>query len=195
MNLLEIFATAATALCVVLAVRRSLFQFPVGALSGCLYAVVFHEAGLNASALLQVFFIFTQVYGLWYWLRGEAGARPPIRSLGAGRAAALSALAAIMAAGAIRLGGPGDADWVAYADAGVLCLSVLAQILLDRKRLENWFVWMAVNVLATAVYASQELWLTSALYLAFFFNAFWGYYEWRREWRTLSSSARTEAWL
>jgi nicotinamide mononucleotide transporter len=195
MNLLEMSATAASVICVVLAVKRSLWQFPFGALSGLLYLIVFYGADLPASAALQIFFIITQAYGLWFWLKGENGGRAQIRSVGWGRTALLMAAAALCA-GAVSLIPSPQRPWlIAYGDAAILCLSVLAQVLLDRKRLENWIVWVAVNVLAVGVYASQGLWLTSALYLGFFFNAFWGYAEWRREWRSPTPARSGSAWL
>jgi nicotinamide mononucleotide transporter len=75
---------------------------------------------------------------------------------------------------------------MAMADAGIFALSIVAQILLSRKRIENWPVWIAVNAISVYVYASQGLWLYAALFGFFFFNAFWGWWEWRREMRAYS---------
>jgi len=40
---------------------------------------------------------------------------------------------------------------------------------------------MVVNTLAIGVYASQQLWVTTALYVGLFASTFWGYWEWRQE--------------
>ena len=73
---------------------------------------------------------------------------------------------------------------MALADAGIFALSVAAQFLLDRKKIETWPVWGLVNALSVYVYASQQLWPTTALYALLFLNVFWGWYEWRREMKT-----------
>jgi nicotinamide mononucleotide transporter len=180
MQPLEIAATAFTLICVVLAVKRSLWQFPFGVVGTSLFAVVVWGQQLYANAALQVFFLSVQFYGWWYWLRGDKGERPPIRSVGWRIVAALCGAAlAVAALGALALGQFTDAS-MPVPDAAVFALSVVAQILLSLKRVENWPVWVVVNVLSIWLYASQALWLFAALYVFFFFNAFWGWWEWRR---------------
>ncbi len=74
----------------------------------------------------------------------------------------------------------------AYAplvDSLVLTFSVLAQLLLMRRRLENWYAWLLVNTLAVPLFASRELYLTAGLYTLFWCNAWYGLYRWRRELR------------
>jgi len=180
MNPVEIAAMAAVVICVLLAVRRSLWQFPFGFLGTGLYLFVFWEARLYSSAILQIFFAAVQGYGWWYWLKGDNGRAPPIRSTPpawlAGYCLAGLAFALLFSQGLERWT---DAR-MALGDASILGLSVVAQVLLDRKRLENWLVWAVVNVLSVWVYAAQGLQVSAALYVFLFFNAFWGYWEWRR---------------
>lgn len=183
MDPLEIAATALTLVSVTLSVKRSLWQFPFGIAGTGLGFFVFWGAGLYSSAVLQPLFIAVLIYGWWYWLRGEDSRRPKIRSTHLGIvAAACAAALAVAAAAASALEAYTDANMV-LGDASILALSVVAQILLSRKRIENWHVWIAINAISVYVYASQALWLYTALYAFFFFNAFWGWWEWRREMR------------
>lgn len=179
MDPLEIAATVLTLACVMLAVKRSLWQFPTGILGTGLGFLVFWRAGLYSSAVLQPIFIAVQAYGWWFWLRGENNAPPPVRSTAA--AVVLTACVAAIAlamAGAWALDAFTDAA-MALPDATILALSIVAQVLLSLKRIENWPVWIAVNALSVFVYGSQQLWLYTALYAFFFLNAFWGWREWR----------------
>jgi nicotinamide mononucleotide transporter len=180
MEYLEIAATVITLACVILGVKRSLWQFPVGIVGTALFFFVVVRREIYANAALQVFFVCVQVYGWWYWLRGDRGKRPRIRTtnpwlllIGAG--------AALTVAGVMT---PFLAQWTQTAtplvDASTFTFSVLAQILLDRKKVETWPVWIVVNVLSVWLYASQQLWVFTGLYVFFFFNAFWGWWEWRR---------------
>ncbi len=192
MDPLEIAATVLTLACVMLAVKRSLWQFPTGILGTGLGFLVFWRAGLYSSAVLQPIFIAVQAYGWWFWLRGENNAPPPVRSTAA--AVVLTACAAAIAlamAGAWALDAFTDAA-MALPDATILALSIVAQVLLSLKRIENWPVWIAVNALSVFVYGSQQLWLYTALYAFFFLNAFWGWREWRRAARQAISGNVTQ---
>jgi nicotinamide mononucleotide transporter len=186
---LEIAATLFTLICVILAVKRSLWQFPFGIVGTGLGFFVFWRAQLYSSAALQPFFLAVQVYGWWFWLKGDKGARPPVRSTRpvVVLASCVAALA-IAAAGAWALDTLTDAE-MALPDAAILSLSVVAQILLSRKRIENWPIWIVVNAISIYVYASQGLWLYTALYVFFFFNAFWGWWEWREAMKQQSAGA------
>ena len=172
-----------TLACVILGVKRSLWQFPVGIVGTALFFIVVWQRHIYANAALQVFFVGVQVYGWWYWLKGTKGHRPPIRAtprwiwLGACAAAVATAAALVPVLKAFT---PTTTPMI---DGLTFTLSVVAQFLLDRKRLETWIVWTAVNIASVILYATQGLWIFTALYVFFFFNAFWGWWEWRKAMR------------
>ena len=183
---LEIAATALTLVSVILSVQRSLWQFPTGLAGVGLGFFVFWGAGLYASAVLQPIFVATLIYGWWYWIRGNGNKAPPIRTAPLAIVLGACALTLIFAAtGASVLDALTDAN-MALADAAILALSIVAQALLSLKRIETWPVWVAVNAMSVFVYASQQLWLYTGLYAFFFFNAFWGWWAWRREMNALA---------
>jgi nicotinamide mononucleotide transporter len=181
MEYLELAATLVTLACVVLGVLRNLWQFPVGIVGTALFFVVVLQRHIYANAALQLFFVCVQVYGWWYWMKGAAGHRPPIRTtpplIWLGACAGAVAIALLVIAPVLRAYTPSTTPIV---DAHTFTLSVVAQFLLDRKRIETWLVWTIVNVLSVWLYISAGFWLFTALYVFFFFNAFWGWWEWRR---------------
>lgn len=182
-NPLELAATLVTLACVILGVKRSLWQFPVGIVGTAIFFIVVWQANLWANAALQIFFVFVQLYGWWYWLRGDHGRRPPIRSANWAHVAVSVVIAlAIAMAGSWVLTAHTDFD-LAFTDAASLSVSVVAQYLLDRKYLETWPVWLVVNVASIWLYGNAHMWLFTGLYVFFFFNAFWGWYEWRKAMR------------
>jgi nicotinamide mononucleotide transporter len=192
-NPLELAATLVTLACVILGVKRSLWQFPVGIVGTALFFVVVLQGQLYANAALQVFFVFVQVYGWWYWLRGAKGRRPRIRSANPTHVA-VSVILALLAAwgGSWALTELTDYD-LAFTDAASLSVSVVAQYLLDRKYLETWPVWLIVNVASVYLYANAGMWLFTGLYVFFFFNAFWGWWEWRKEMRGYAAAPQEAA--
>jgi nicotinamide mononucleotide transporter len=190
---LEIAATALTLVCVILAVKRSLWQFPTGILGTGLGFFVFWNSQFYSSAVLQPIFILIQIYGWWFWVRGSNSAPPPIRTT-----PPAIVIGGMLAALAIALiGGSALELWtdaaMAHADAAIFALSIFAQVLLSLKRIENWFVWIVINALSVVVYASGGKWLYAGLYAFFFFNAFWGWWEWRKELRSYSADPNTPA--
>lgn len=183
MVLVEATAVVATVASVMLTVRRSLWQYPVGLVATALYLVVFTRSHLFASASLQIVFMAVQTYGWWFWLRGDAGARPPLRSWPLRRLAAVCTIA--VAGGTLAAVGLGEltSARLPLADSLILGLSLGAQFLLDRKVLQHWAVWAVVNVLSIVVYGSQGLWLTSLLYMGLLANTALGWVMWRRAYR------------
>ena len=72
---------------------------------------------------------------------------------------------------------------LAWTDSVVLAGTLLAQFLLDNKKLENWIVWAVVNVFAIYTYATSGLPLVAFQYVFFLANTAYGYVSWRRSWR------------
>lgn len=188
MNPLEILAAILIVACVLLAVHRSLWQYPIGIAGTLLYVYIFAEARLYSSAALNVFFTLAQFYGWWFWTRGAKGGAPKITTwpwlMLAGVTVAGLAIAALLAT---LLTYFTDAA-LPLADSIIFGLSVAAQFLLDRKKIENWMLWGVVNALSVIVYAQQGLWPTAALYAGLFFNVFYGWHEWRKELRAYANT-------
>jgi nicotinamide mononucleotide transporter len=177
---LEIAANVLTALSIWLAGRNRVHTWWTGMVAGALFAVVFLESRLYADVVLQGFFLVTSAIGWWQWLHGDHG-----RALRVGRVRR-GVLAAVSVAGALGAWGYGallhaftDA-YAPFADSTVLAFSVIAQVLLMRRRLESWPFWLLVNTIAVPLYASRGLLLTSVLYAAYWVNALVSWRTWRR---------------
>ena len=187
---MELLATIFTVACVIMANFRLKSLYPVGIMGTILFFFVFWDAKLYSSAWLQVYFTLIQIYGWWFWLRGNAGNEPPIGNWSWNTVAVLLIPAAIITVMiSMVLAGLTDAK-LAFWDTAILVLSVLAQFLLDRKQQKHWVIWGVVNVIAVAVYSQQGLWLTTITYVVLFFNAFVGWKMWKDAQRPIQIGAR-----
>ena len=180
---IEMTAVALGLVNVGLLIRRSIWNYPFGIVMVILYAKIFFDAKLYSDAGLQIFFLVVQAYGWWYWLqRRDDDGLVIVRTLTAKQAVAYGAAAVI---GVPLLGGVmsrfTDAS-LPYWDASIAVLSVIAQILLARRRLENWLVWIVVDILAIGLFWTKELYPTAVLYGVFLAMATAGYFNWRRSW-------------
>ena len=72
-----------------------------------------------------------------------------------------------------------DSD-VAWWDALPTALSLIGQVLLGRKYIENWLVWLVVNVFSVGLFAYKGLWLTCLLYLIFIGMSAMGWRTWQK---------------
>lgn len=177
---LEIAANLFTALAIVLAGRNSVHTWWTGIIGCTLFGLLFSQSRLYADVALQVFFVATSFYGWWTWLRGARGKPLPITH--ADRTS-LIGTTAVGIAGTVAYGALLYAHTDAYApfpDSTVLVFSIIAQVLMMRRRVENWGFWLLVNTIAVPLYASRGLYLTAFLYACFWLNAVISWRNWRR---------------
>lgn len=177
---LEIAANIFTALAIVLAGRNNVHTWWTGIVGCTLFGILFSQNRLYADVALQVFFVATGFYGWWKWLRGAHGKPLPITH--AGRATLLLTLLAGVA-GTAAYGALLHFHTDAFApfpDSTVLVFSIIGQVLMMQRRVENWPVWLLVNTIAVPLYASRGLYLTAALYAGFWINAAISWRNWRQ---------------
>lgn len=179
MSLLEWVAAGLGVINIALLIFRSPWNFAFGIASVAIYIFVFWETRLYAEAGLQVFFVLAQLWGWWLWVKvGGEDTRVPVRWLDwKSRAVWLAMTAAL----SLNLG------WLLYrftnaampyADSAIAGASVAAQILLGLRRIENWVVWIVIDVAAVLLYINRGLYPTAGLYGGMLVMSFIGLKEW-----------------
>jgi nicotinamide mononucleotide transporter len=170
---------------VYLTIKRSPFCWPISALNVMLYGVIFYDAKLYADMGLQGVFLFFSVYGWYAWTKGSDNYLPDSSPLQVKQSTIkeLSFGILITIPIAVILGymlkNQTNADFP-YIDSMLASLSIFAQILQTRKRLENWYIWILVDTVYILIYVSKELYLSALLYAVFLALAMQGVFEWRR---------------
>ncbi|MEO5843706.1 MAG: nicotinamide riboside transporter PnuC [Caldimonas sp.] len=163
-------------------IRVDPLAWPLAIASSLLYFLLFWNSRLYGDASLQVFFAVVAAWGGWQWRHGTDTAGQPlrVRSLGAkGRLRVLVAIAIAWPAAAWFLRRFTDTD-VPWWDAFPTAASLVGQWLLGRKYVENWPVWIVVDVVAAALFAYKGLLLTALLYVVFVAMAAVGWRNWQR---------------
>ena len=145
MSLLEWLATILGIACVALAAVRSVWTFPTGIVSVTLLGVVVFEARLYSDAALQAFFVAANLYGWAQWRRsrdmlGAVVVEVMTPSSRVRWAVATTIAGAVWALAMHRVTNASYPWW----DAAIAAASVAAQLLMARRRIENWWVWIAV---------------------------------------------------
>ncbi len=181
---LEIAANVLTGAGIFLAGRNNIHTWWLGMLGCALFAVLFYQTNLYADVVLQLFFIVSSVIGWRQWLKGNHGSVLPITHTH------WTKLALIVPAGVAVTAGYGALlhyytnAYAPFVDSAVLVFSVVAQLLLMQRKVENWPFWILVNTIAVPLYASRELYLTATVYGFYWINAIVSWVVWHRQMRS-----------
>ncbi|UGQ46850.1 nicotinamide riboside transporter PnuC [Massilia endophytica] len=178
---LELAANAVMTVSIVLAGRNNVHSWWLGVVGCTMFAFLFYGVQLYADVALQLFFVATCLLGWLQWLRGAGGEALPVSSahMKTLLRMALAGMAATLAYG-LLLKQFTDA-YAPFIDSAVLAFSIVAQLLLMWRRVETWPVWLLVNTVSVPLYASRGLYLTAALYAAYWVNALVSWWWWRRQ--------------
>jgi nicotinamide mononucleotide transporter len=178
---LELISFVLSLLTVLLNIRQNHWAWLLAIISSAAYGMVFYNSRLYGDMGLQVVFIVVSVWGWHSWLRGGAG-RQPLRVTRLDRAgwtASLAGWAIGFVLLAFFLKTWTDTD-VPRADGFLTAGSLLGQLLLSRKKVENWHAWIAVDILYVGLYLYKNLLLTAILYAVFVAMAAVGLQAWKR---------------
>ena len=177
---LEGIAAAFGVVSVYLSTRQNIWSWPTAIANVALYSVVFYNGRLYGQMGLQAIYLVLSIYGWYQWLHGGAEktelrvsrASPRLLAvLAATNLVAWVALAAVL--------GRTDAA-LPWLDALLTTTSLVAQWMMTRKILQNWIIWIAVDIVYVPMFMSQRLYATALLYAAFLVLAVMGFVEWRR---------------
>ncbi|MDR0384847.1 MAG: nicotinamide riboside transporter PnuC [Prevotellaceae bacterium] len=197
---LETVSSILSFLCILFAVREKILTFPLGMISTALYFFVFYMQQVYSSMTLQVMFFAFNAYGLYRWKHpGKKDAAKPDNTLAVTVLTPRNRIvaAAVIAILTLTLGYvmsslhgwlpslfPEEAKYV-YLDTAILSASLVAQYLMALKKLENWAIWLLVDVVAAPFYFITVGWATGILYFIFIITAVTGWVEWKRNMKAI----------
>jgi nicotinamide mononucleotide transporter len=179
---LELISFVLSIVTVLLNIRRIHWAWLFAIVSSATYGVVFFEARLYGDAGLQAVFIAASAWGWYEWLRGTGKDDEPLvvtRLDRKGWTWSLAGWGLGFLALSWFLHGYTDTD-VPHMDGFLTAGSLLGTLLAARKKVENWHVWIAVDILYVGLYVYKDLHLTAVLYAVFVAMAALGLRTWAR---------------
>lgn len=178
---LELVAVVFGVVSVFLSVRENIWSWPTAIVNVALYFALFFEAGLYSDMGLQVVYFVLSLYGWYEWLYGGKGhtalrvTRTPTRVW-----TMLALIAVVVWATLGRLTSRLPGVSLPYVDAATTTTSLVAQWMMTRKLLENWTLWVIVDVAYIGMFVFKGLYLTAVNYAIYLMLAVMGHIAWKR---------------
>lgn len=181
MNYLEIAGTLIGLLYLWFEYRASIWLWPVSVVMPAIYMVVYYQAGLYADAGISVYYLLAGGYGWWMWMRGVSEQQEKPITFAPRRQYVWLALYAglLFAALGSWLSVCTDSN-VPWWDGLTTAFSIIAMWMLAQKYVEQWLVWLGVDVVSCGLYVYKDLYFTSALYAVYALIAWFGYVKWKQ---------------
>lgn len=187
---IEAIGTIAGLICIWLASKEKISNYLFGIINVLLFAVIFFQIQLYSSLLVQLFFLLANSYGWYAWSKtGQVKQALTIRWLSKTELLVWCIIAVIAILALTRYIDPVfnrltywtvnllnrltinvsqpilQPDTAPFQDASVTVLSVIAMIMMTRKRVENWFIWIIINLLSVKLYYQQGVYVMMLEYM------------------------------
>lgn len=185
LNYLEIVGTIIGLLYLYFEYKASIYLWLMSILMPMVYIFVYYDSGFYADMGINVYYLGASIYGWVVWLGGRTLKREekvirniertPLKYMLPMVVVAVVLLVAI----ALLLINFTDST-VPWGDSFTTALSVVAMWMLSRKYVEQWLVWLVVDVVCTGLYLYKGLYPTAALYGLYSVIAVLGYFKWLR---------------
>ncbi|BAU52262.1 nicotinamide riboside transporter PnuC [Mucilaginibacter gotjawali] len=180
---LEIIGVVTGLLCVALAAINNIWNWPIAIVSVGIFIFIFFKAHLYADMGLQVYFMLMNIYGWYYWSQApDEEEKTPVLIVTKTELiyAGIAVVIFTFILGSLLKYTPASFP---FLDSFCAACSLVGRVFLARKVLENWLIWIFVNIIYIGIFIFKHLELTAIMYGVYVILALWGYFDWRREYK------------
>lgn len=183
---LQIIGVALGLLYLWLEYKANIWLWIVGILMPCVHCVLYFQKGIYADCAMQAYYIIAGLYGLTIWLLGRKSSKKPLKITHTPRGLALYLLAIYIELHVIiyLILTLFTDSTVPFWDSMTTALSMIAMWMLSRKYIEQWLIWLVVDIITAGLYLHKGIPLTAGLYTLYTALAFVGYMRWRRVYKS-----------
>ena len=181
MNYLEIVGTLVGLLYLWFEYKASIWLWPVSVIMPAIYIVVYYQVGLYADSCISVYYLLAGIYGWWVWLRHVPGRQEKLITFTPRKL--FMPLFVVLCLVFALIGGilaTYTDSTIPWWDSFTTALSIIAMWMLAHKYVEQWLVWLVVDVISCGLYLYKDLYFTSFLYGLYAVIAFGGYLRWKQ---------------
>ena len=161
--------------------KANIWLWPVGVIMNIVYTVIFFQSKIYADMGIYIYYFFASVYGWYIWSKLKNStdevliSRTPSKHI-TKLVIAFGLIFIIISVVLIQF----TDSTVPYADSFTTSLSILAMWMLAHKYIEQWLLWIVVNLVSIGLYSYKELDITALLFIIYTIVPFFGYFKWRK---------------
>ncbi len=180
-HIIEIIGTLLSLIYLYLSIKQNVNLWIFGFLGSALYVVVFFQAKFYADMSLQFYYLFVSVYGWFSWKKGQAdtGEELAVRRTGLHQAIMLTILTVLVFFVYYFILVNYTDSPVPFGDSLTTALSITATLMLAKKMLEHWLLWIVADAVSVGLYIYRGLYPTTILFIAYTLMAIIGWIKWR----------------
>jgi len=181
-NWIELIGAFTGLICVYLNVKENIWSFPLAIVTCAFYVVFFYKTKFYADMGLNILFIILGFIGWYQWLYGGNN-KTELKITHISVSELIWSLCFGLGFTAIAFyyfNNYTDAT-APFWDSFNTAFSLVAQYLLNKKRLENWIFWIMVDVIYVPMFLIREKYPTAGLYIIYLILATIGYLSWRKK--------------
>lgn len=181
--LLQIVGTLLGLLYLWLEYKANIWVWIVGAIMPMVHGMLYLQSGIYADAAMQLYYVVAGIYGLFVWLRGEKRSekRIDIQHTPKQWIFSLVAVYVVLHISLYFLLTEFTDSRVPLFDSMSTALSIVAMWMLSRKLVEQWLVWLVVDMISVGLYLYKCIPITAMLYMLYCALAVAGYMRWRKQ--------------
>ena len=161
--------------------KASIWLWPVSVIMPAIYIIVDYQAGLYADSGISVYYLLAGIYGWLVWLRHAPGKVERFITITPPRL--ILPMFAVWCVVFVLMGKVLETctdSTVPWWDSFTTALSIIAMWMLAHKYVEQWLVWLVVDIVSCGLYIYKDLYFTSFLYGFYAVIAFSGYLKWKQ---------------
>lgn len=183
-NKIELLGAILGILYIFFSIKQSILTWPIGLVTSALYIIVFYQSKFYADMGLQAYYVIISIYGWYFWLKGKTSVNNnPVKVKSVNnklwfKLIGISVFLYVVLL--IILLNLTDSD-VPYMDSFTTALSIVATWMLAKKYIEQWLIWIFVDLFSSGLYIYKNLWPTVILFLVYTIMAYLGYIKWKKD--------------
>lgn len=198
---IEIFCIISGLLCIWLASKEKSINYFFGIINVSLCSYLFFQNQLYGSLMLQIFFLITNIYGWYNWNNNSNNSK--IRYLSSYKTIIIFLIISIFFIITFYIYINTIFDFLTkitiiimkyfglkivytnikpnslpFWDSCILVLSIIAMILMTHKYIENWLIWIIINLISVKIFLFQKMYIMAIEYLLLTCLSLYGYFLW-----------------
>ena len=182
MQSIEIIGAVIGLLFLYLEYNANRWLWPVGVIMPIIYIWIFYHSKFYADMTVNIYYLFVSIYGWFYWWRGGTDDKEELPITKTDKRYYLPLIGitlllfVVIALILIRF----TDSPVPYGDSFTTALSIIGMWLLAKKYIEQWWVWLVVNIVSCILYIYKDLKITAMLFAIYALISLFGYFKWKR---------------